>query len=367
MKNVLILTAGYGEGHNTAARSVATALELLAPERVQPRVLDLFERCHGSLNKWSRTAYIDMINRTPKLWQRFYEMLDRTRLLERSLWTLRSVEMALEEWIVREQPEIVLSTYPVYNFFIERIRQRTGAKFRYVAIVTDSITINSVWYRSAGTDAFIVANEDTAAVMAAAGVPREKLLVLGFPVTPRFQDEAIERPLPSEAGGRRVLFMINHAKDQAPALTQKLLELPGVELTVTVGKDEHLRAAIEEVVKKSGRAVEIHGWTTEMPTLLMRSHVLIGKAGGATVQDTIAARTPMIVSKVVPGQEEGNAQLLMQNGCGAVVEENAAIAETIGGLFENDAAKWRAWEANIAQLSRPRAALDIAEYVLAGL
>jgi len=32
VKKVLILTAGFGDGHNTAARNVADALELISDE-----------------------------------------------------------------------------------------------------------------------------------------------------------------------------------------------------------------------------------------------------------------------------------------------------------------------------------------------
>jgi processive 1,2-diacylglycerol beta-glucosyltransferase len=362
MKTVLILTAGFGEGHNSAARGLHAALQLLAPGTAQSLVLDLFAQCHGPFNDWSRQFYLGMINRTPKLWQWFYEVIDRTKLMENTLWTLRSIEDALVQWVEKEKPVAIVSVYPVYSFLIERVRARTGAKFRFITIVTDSITVNSVWYR-APSDEFIVANDDTAAVMQAAGVPKEKILPLGFPVTPRFFTEAQVRPQPSETD-RRVLFMINHAKGEAPDLVARLLKIPGLKLEVTVGRDEQLRAAIERVVEESGYEATLHGWTNEMPLLLMRSHLLIGKAGGATVQETIAARTPMLVSKVVPGQEEGNARLLEQNDCGRVVEANAAIAATVEKLFAENAAEWRQWTVNIARLSRPRAALDIAEHLL---
>jgi len=364
MKTVLILTAGFGEGHNAAARGLHAALELVGRDSVKPLVLDLFAQCHGPVNDWSRKFYLGMINRTPIVWQRFYEAIDRTPIIENTLWMLRGIEDALVKHVETEKPVAIVSVYPVYSFLIERVRARTQVPFRYITIVTDSITINSVWHR-ATSDEFIVPNTDTAEVMVRAGVPQEKVFATGFPVAPLFFTEAQQRPAPSE-GERRVLFMINHAKNEAPDLIARLLKIPGLKLDVTVGRDEQLRAAVERVVKESGRenATTIHGWTNEMPLLLMRSHLLIGKAGGATVQETIAARTPMIVSKVVPGQEEGNARLLEQNGCGRVVETNERIVSTVEKLFANDAEEWRVWHANISRLSRPRAALDIAEHLL---
>ena len=110
--------------------------------------------------------------------------------------------------------------------------------------------------------------------------------------------------------------------------------------------------------------MEIIGWSNELPELLCRSHLLVGKAGGATVQETIAAGCPMIINHVVSGQEEGNAQLIVQTRSGTVEQEPAAIAAKVRDLFENDAALWHQWSINITQLSRPRASLDIANYLL---
>jgi processive 1,2-diacylglycerol beta-glucosyltransferase len=100
-----------------------------------------------------------------------------------------------------------------------------------------------------------------------------------------------------------------------------------------------------------------------MPELLMSHHLLIGKAGGAAVQEAIAAQTPMLITHVVPGQEEGNARLLIENGCGAICPTPELVAEKVGHLFASDAGEWQRWRRNIERLSRPDAALQIARFV----
>ncbi|PYI73729.1 MAG: galactosyldiacylglycerol synthase, partial [Verrucomicrobia bacterium] len=91
---------------------------------------------------------------------------------------------------------------------------------------------------------------------------------------------------------------------------------------------------------------------------------LIGKAGGATVQETIAAGCPMIINQVVSGQEEGNARLIVETNSGVIALSPAAVAAHVQRAFADDAKQWREWAANISKLSRPRAALDIAEFLL---
>jgi len=82
------------------------------------------------------------------------------------------------------------------------------------------------------------------------------------------------------------------------------------------------------------------------------------------VQETIAAKTPMLIMQVVPGQEEGNARLLLGHKCGALTETTGAIVETVRGAFANDAQLWGTWEQNITNLSKPDAALVIARFLL---
>jgi processive 1,2-diacylglycerol beta-glucosyltransferase len=133
-------------------------------------------------------------------------------------------------------------------------------------------------------------------------------------------------------------------------------------LSVTVGRNEKLRRAIQSVV--GDRKVDIYGWTDEMPRLLCENHVLIGKAGGATVQETIAGACPMIINHVVSGQEEGNAQLIVETISGAIALSNDEVFVQVQRAFANDAQQWREWSANISKISRPRASLDIAKFLL---
>ena len=77
-----------------------------------------------------------------------------------------------------------------------------------------------------------------------------------------------------------------------------------------------------------------------MPELMMSHHLVISKAGGAIVQEAIAARCPMIVNQVIPGQEEGNAELIWRFGLGAMAEKNTEVAELVENAFAKKAAQW---------------------------
>jgi processive 1,2-diacylglycerol beta-glucosyltransferase len=356
-KRILILTAGFGEGHNSAARGVRAGLGRIAPQ-VDVQLRDLFPETFGAFNEIVRRAYIGLINRWPRSWRYVYDWLDRKKDFEQRFAKFRGLKTNLGRLLDGFQPDIVVSTFPAYPYLLRQILGN-DRQCKSVAVVTDSITINAIWYH-APADYFLVANDQSAAVVRDAGIPAEKIRTLGFPVNPRFADFEKHRPSPTETSPR-VLYVINAGTRRAPDLVRKLLRLD-VQLTVTVGKNEELRRAIESVA--NDRKIEIFGWTDEMPRLLCESHVLIGKAGGATVQETIAAACPMIINHVVSGQEEGNAQLIVETNSGVIALSNDEVVAQIERAFGHSGRQWAEWSANITKLSRPRASIEIAEFLL---
>jgi UDP-N-acetylglucosamine:LPS N-acetylglucosamine transferase len=67
---------------------------------------------------------------------------------------------------------------------------------------------------------------------------------------------------------------------------------------------------MESVAAAYPGRVDLLGWTDRMPQMLMSHNLVITKAGGATVQEALAACCPLIINQVVPGQEEGNWELV---------------------------------------------------------
>src|SRR6266403_6117034 len=229
-----------------------------------------------------------------------------------------------------------------------------------VVVVTDSITVNAIWYRCEA-DYFLVPNEQSAAVVRAGKIAPDKIKTFGFPVSPQFADPKRDRPLPTAGSGARVLYVINAGTRRAPELVRKLLDLD-IHLTITVGRDERLRRAVEAAI--GDRKIDIVGWTDQLPRMLGASHLLIGKAGGATVQETIAAACPMIVNHIVSGQEEGNARLIVETNSGALALTADAVIAEVQRAFADGAKQWQIWRDSISRMSRPRASLDIAEFLL---
>jgi processive 1,2-diacylglycerol beta-glucosyltransferase len=364
MKKVLILTAGFGEGHNAAARNLRDALELVSDE-VKVEVLDLFESSYGSFNTLAKSAYLNMVKYVPQFWGGIYSLLDNSKFVENRLGNFTRLKNSLADILHETQPDCVVSTYPVYAHVIQELyRNYAERPFRFITIVTDSITVNSAWYRAA-SDLFCVANEPTAEVLRAQKIPAAKIKALGFPVSHLFTEEPpipLRAPVAGEA--RKILYIINTGKKKAGKAIDRLLEIPDTQLTITVGRDAELKSKLIERTRDYKDRVHVLGWTNQMPQLMLSHHLVIGKAGGALVQEAIAARCPMIVNQVIPGQEEGNAQLIAEYKLGAIAERNREVPELVEEAFAHKAKQWHEWRKNLQRIGKPDAALRLAELVL---
>ncbi len=361
---ILILTASYGEGHNAAAYALATAFNEESPGTA--KVVDIFALANPRLNAFVRRAYLAAINGTPRLWKYLYKWMDRPSFMTSGKRLLGPQARTLEAVIEREQPVAICSSFPAYAALLQDLAAKGRLRAPHFNIVTDSISINSIWWRP-GCDGWFVPNEDSAQVMRDAGVDPSRLHVTGFPVPPFFRLNAgiVTRPDLAQGAAPRVLYIINSGTHNAEETARLLLAEEAWEVTCTVGRNEELRRTLSEAAARRTRKAEILGWTDQIPRLLMSHHALVSKAGGATTQEAVAARCPMIVNQVVPGQEEGNCELLLRHGAGALATTPQAVLSTLRSAFADRGKGWAAWHEALGSLARPDAARTIVSLVKA--
>lgn len=358
---ILILTASMGEGHNTAARNIRNALLAERADGIDVLVADPYTRTNPVVNRIMQGGYTMAINRYPRAWKIIFQILSRRGVVEGMGPMLAELTSAVHELILEFQPRIIVSTYPVFSFLISKIRKRDRAlTMPFYTVITDSTQINSSWYRTP-CDGFFVADESSANVLRLGGVPPDKIHAMGFPVGLEF-----EKLVPAEVpvdGIWRLLFLPGGPSARAMATLQCLAKLENVTIDVVTGR----RKVIYNVMNKSGlpKNATLTGWVEKMPEMMASHHIFIGKAGGATVQEAIAAQIPFLVNHIVPGQEEGNIALIEQSGIGALASGPVTHARDIlQGALANDGTLWHAWKQNLTRLRKPSASRAIAQFLL---
>jgi len=359
---ILILTTAFGEGHNAAARNLAAALREQDPERTV-EVRDLFAEAYGPLFAIAQRGYFLLINHLPRIWSWFYKYLDTDKAAPGRVSMYKRGAHLLEKTISSMNPSVIASTYPGYNHLLDHLHGKTDRPFRTVTVVTDSITINSLWY-SGHSDLFLVPNGVTGHVMEKAGVPAKKISVSGFPVPTVFATLRGRREKPGPNIIPKVLYLVNPGQKNAGDILRQLGSVKGIELSTACGRDEPLRNELQLIANKFSHPIKVEGWLKDLPERIASSHLVVAKAGGATVQECLAAGTPLVMSQVIPGQEEGNAELLTSEKCGCAAKSPQAVGEAVRHAFWHGALVWTTWEANALKIGNPEGARNSAHAVL---
>jgi processive 1,2-diacylglycerol beta-glucosyltransferase len=141
------------------------------------------------------------------------------------------------------------------------------------------------------------------------------------------------------------------------------------QLVAIAGKSEKLKTRLEQVSKAAGRLPDggnrlvAVGFTKEMDQYMAAADALIGKSGGLTTSEALARALPMILIEPIPGQEERNADHLLEAGAAIRCNNLPAAPWKIASLLENSA-KLAAMKAAASSMARPAAARTIVEDAL---
>src|SRR5205085_12214805 len=140
-KKILILTAGFGEGHNSAARGVSDGLARVASDQTTVELRDLFAEAYGPINDLVRRSYLALVNSAPRAGGFAYRWLDRKTDYSTEFRRLRSLKAQFGPVLDRFKPAAVVCYFPASaNVLHESVGANRACTC--AVMVTDSITIN---------------------------------------------------------------------------------------------------------------------------------------------------------------------------------------------------------------------------------
>ncbi|HAT30767.1 MAG TPA: galactosyldiacylglycerol synthase, partial [Janthinobacterium sp.] len=100
--------------------------------------------------------------------------------------------------------------------------------------------------------------------------------------------------------------------------------------------------------------------------LMACADLVITKPGGLTTSECLAMGLPMIVNSPIPGQEERNADFLLEQGVALKAFDAVTLEYRIRHLLDNPA-KLADMSAKAKLLGRPGAAAQVLRRVLDGM
>ena len=154
-----------------------------------------------------------------------------------------------------------------------------------------------------------------ASLAAAAQAGTSRCLPVGLPVAARPQPA---RPVRQD-GGRFVVLLAGGAEGGGGLARRSaaLLRAGGdVDVVVACGRNERLRRRLTERSRRAGGRFTVLGYVDNFADWLGRADVVVTKAGPAIIAEAACAGTPLLLTSHLPGQERGNAELVLRAGAG---------------------------------------------------
>ena len=151
-------------------------------------------------------------------------------------------------------------------------------------------------------------------------------------------------------------------------LVGALLELRHpAQVVVICGRSEELRGRLDGLAAAHPSthpvALTVVGYTTEMDEYMAAADLLVGKPGGLTTSEALARGLPMVIVNPIPGQEERNADHLLEEAVAIRCNNLPVLAWKLDRLLD-DPAQLAVMRANTGRLGRPQAAADIVSILL---
>ncbi|HQE91626.1 MAG TPA: glycosyltransferase [Anaerolineae bacterium] len=367
-KRVLILTADAGFGHRKAATAIADALREVYTDACVVEIANpLSDKRVPAFLRDSQTDYDKLVRVMPDLYRFGYETSDTasiSRVIEGAL--VMMLFNVLSDLVRQHRPDVVVTTYPLYQSPLAAIYGLYRNHVPLLTVVTDLATVHRVWFQRT-CDMLIVPTEAVRQLALDYHIPACKLKVVGIPVHPDFvHRQGDKMSCRATLGWRSDLITVLIVGSKRVSNLRDLLRvlnhagLP-VQLAMVTGGDEALYNDLSDV--EWHVAAHLYRLVKEMPLMMHAADCVISKAGGLIVSESLACGLPMILVNVIPGQETGNVEYVVNHGAGEWAKDPIGVLEILYHWLEREGALLAEKARHAQCLGRPQAAYDIADLI----
>jgi processive 1,2-diacylglycerol beta-glucosyltransferase len=306
---VLILTLHHGSTHLRIARALENALRCLRPN-LAVEVVDALAHC----TPWFR-AYYNSYELPLKYWPRLWGFIEHQQFEGETSgpwWLYRRGARPLFRFIEGFKPDVVVATEVGLGEIAAIHKRDAGA--RYSLVGAQTFAYERPWAQPE-IDLFISHPGEVAAQLRSLGVPPEKILACGVPVDPAFRACPDRSALRERLGLRPNLpvLLVNFGGSGRVKPREVVAELRQIQQPFQAvflsRRDERLH---QEILRHSTGMphVQVLGWTDNLHEWMAVADLLISRAGGGIVAESLNCGLPILVFDAPPGNERRFCQLV---------------------------------------------------------
>jgi processive 1,2-diacylglycerol beta-glucosyltransferase len=315
--DLVVIHTPVGGGHRSAAMAVAEA----AHDRgLAVEILDTFDHAPRVFGRAYLTAHLTAQGALPELYgSAYFGWNHRDGALEP---VRRGIDHLAWSGLVRRvielEPRAVVATHHLPLVVLGRARLRGLLRSPLVGVVTD-YGAHAVWAER-GVDTLCVPSAGAFRDLVGHGFDDARIELTGIPVRSAFERIGdVSDPRPGEP--LRVLVTSGgFGVGPIQAIVRSFEGIDGVDLTVVCGRSAGLVRAAERLAHQCGVRADVVGFEHDMASRVADAHVVVGKAGGLTVSEALAAGRPMVIAGAVPGNETINAEMVEAGGAGVIAK-----------------------------------------------
>jgi len=370
-QKIAILSVSAGAGHVRAAQALQAAAERWYPG-VETVHVDLMELVPRLFKTVYADTYIKVVERHPAFWGYLYDKSDHERV-DSALSRLRiAIErlntQKLKKVLAEINPDHVICTHFLPAQLLSGKIGR-GSFDKPVWVQVTDFDVHALWIQP-HISGYFAASEEVAWRMVERGIPAERVCVTGIPIMPVFGELRERAVCAAEFGldpAKTTLLMMSGGAGVGgiETLAERLLQLNGAfQLVALAGRNEKLLADLKAVAAKHPGRLFPMGFTRVIERIMAASDLAITKPGGLTTSECLAVGLPMIVVSPIPGQEERNADFLLENGAALKACDAGALAWRVDRLLR-EPERMATMRAHALELGRPDAAREVLAVVLA--
>ena len=376
MKKILIFYGSYGGGHLSAAKSISEFLKKQNPDLIVEMV-DCIEYINKYLNKLSTEAYKEMAKKFPFMWEHFYNRSQEGALAKFTTTTNRIFSYKLKQLIIDFKPDLIISTHPFSTQMCTILKKKKVINCKVATILTD-YKIHSQWlYLPEYMDYYFVSNSEMKKDMVLKGINSEKIFITGIPVSAKFSEKFDKKLIYSEFGLspdlRTVLFFAGGEFGLGRNTTFMTLKaiirlFKDTQVVAISGKNHKMNEKFKNLIEitNSSDRVKLLDFSNKIPELMAISDFVVTKPGGLTVTESLVSNLPIVIINPIPGQEEENAEFLVENEAAIWIKKEDNIARALKNLYRNPD-MFEKMSENTKKLAKPNSTQNICEILLENL
>ena len=366
-KRVLILTADAGMGHRSAAEAIKKSLENRHGEQCEILINNPLNHTKvPSLIRDSQSDYDEIVKNLPELYKLGYRMSDATLPVTLMEGGFTMLLVSVLRSILKEiSPDLIILTYPIYQAPLKVIQQSSKKKVPIMTVVTDLVTVHHVWFNT-GVTCCTIPSETAHQRALKAGLTEEQIIQTGIPVDPEIQAlKKKDKSLMKEELGweKDPITLLVLGSPRMPSLTDiiQILNYSGhdIQFALVTGGSDRLHDEFKAMDWQ--HPVTLYDFVEYVPKLMRAADIILCKAGGLVVSESLASGLPLILVHAIPGQEKGNVDFVVENGAGELCQTPFEVLKTLALWLKNDHQVLRSVAEKAKQLGRADAANIIAE------